>query len=103
MRRATHESLNKTAVEAFQPTQFVEAVALAQGLLKEPSLWDGHLRRTAASMVMSVTYDTPMLTSAEDPRVREVNDFTARLTRSALPGAHLVEFLPWLMYGEICP
>ncbi|VDB91013.1 unnamed protein product [Peniophora sp. CBMAI 1063] len=98
MRKATHESLNKTAVEAFQPTQFVEAIALAQGLLKEPHLWDDHLRRTAASMVMSVTYDTPMLTSAEDPRVREVNDFTARLTRSAMPGAHLVEFLPWLMY-----
>jgi hypothetical protein len=101
MRRATHDSLNKTASTKFCQTQFVEAVALAKGLLAEPHIWDQHLRRASASMVMSITYDTPMLHSAEDPSIKDVNDFTARLTRAALPGAHLVEFLPWLRHGTV--
>jgi hypothetical protein len=30
--------------------------------------------------------------------IKAVNDFVARLTRAALPGAHFVEFFPWMMY-----
>ena len=99
MRKASHEILNKATSNVFQDTQLVEAIAYAGGLLKEPHLWDKHMRRTAASVVMSITYDTPVLESAQDPSVAAVNDFTARLTRAALPGAHLVEFMPWLQYG----
>ena len=98
MRRAAHEGLSKTIVESFKTPQLNEAILLTSGLLAQPSTWDNHLRRTAASMVMSVTYDTPPIISELDSSVKAVNDFVARLTRAALPGAHLVEFFPWMMY-----
>jgi len=98
MRRAAHEGLSRTIVESFKAPQLSEAVLLTSGLLAEPLTWDKHLRRTAASMVMSVTYDTPPIISELDSGVKAVNDFVARLTRAALPGAHFVEFFPWMMY-----
>jgi len=98
MRKASHEGLTKSIVESFKTPQLNEAILLTAGLLAEPSTWDSHFRRTAASMVMSVIYDTPPIISEKDSSVKAVNDFVARLTRAALPGAHLVEFFPWMMY-----
>jgi hypothetical protein len=98
MRKASHEGLSKSVVESFKNPQLDEAILLTSGLLAQPATWDSHLRRTAASMVMTVTYDTPPIVSELDSSVRAVNDFVARLTRAALPGAHLVEFFPWMMY-----
>ena len=98
MRRAAHEGLTKSVVETFKRPQFNEAVLLASGLLAQPATMDNHLRRVAASMIMSVTYDMSPIVSELDPGVKAVNDFIARLTRAALPGAHLVEFFPWMRY-----
>jgi len=98
MRKASHEGLSKAVVESFKTPQFNEAILLTSGLLSQPSTWDKHLRRTAASMVMAVTYDTPPIVSELSSNVKAVNDFVARLTRAALPGAHLVEFFPWMMH-----
>ena len=98
MRKATHEGLSRTFVESYKTVQLNEAVLLTRGLLAQPSTWDKHFRRTAASTVMSVTYDTPPIISELNSSVKAVNDFVARLTRAALPGAHFVEFFPWMMY-----
>jgi hypothetical protein len=98
MRKASHECLSKSIVESFKPKQINEAIILTTGLLAQPATWDQHLRRTAASMVMSVLYDTEPIMSELDPSVKAINDFVARLTRAALPGAHFVEFFPWMMY-----
>jgi cytochrome P450 len=98
LRKAAHEGLNKGLVHQFHPIQHLEGVLLACGLLEEPHNWDGHLRRTAASAIMSMVYDEPPIISGNDSTVTFINDFVARLTRAALPGAHLVEFLPWMMY-----
>jgi len=98
MRRAAHEGLSKSVVESFKTPQFNEAVLLASGLLDQPATLDNHLRRVAASMIMSVTYDTPPIVSELDSGVKAVNEFVARLTRAALPGAHFVEFFPWMRH-----
>ncbi|KAH0835783.1 cytochrome P450 [Lanmaoa asiatica] len=98
LRKAAHEGLNKGIVHRFHPTQHLESVLLACSLLAQPENWDGHLRRTAASAIMSMVYDEPPIISGNDESVGAVNDFVARLTRAALPGAHLVEFFPWMMY-----
>jgi hypothetical protein len=98
MRKASHEGLSKSVVESFKTPQLTEAILLTSGLLAQPSTWDKHFRRTAASMVMSITYDTPPILSELDSSVKAINDFVARLTRAALPGAHFVEFFPWMMY-----
>ncbi|KAH9035788.1 cytochrome P450 [Lactarius pseudohatsudake] len=98
MRRAAQESLSKSVVESFKTPQFNEAVILASALLDQPARSDDHLRRAAASMIMSVTYDTPPIVSELDPRIKAINDFVARMTRAALPGAHFVEFFPWMRH-----
>ncbi|KAH9035792.1 cytochrome P450 [Lactarius pseudohatsudake] len=97
MRRAAHEGLSKSVV-SFKTAQFNEAVVLASGLLDQPATMDNHLRRAAASMIMSVTYDTPPIVSELDPGITAINDFVARVLRAALPGAHFVEFFPWMRH-----
>ncbi|THH19397.1 hypothetical protein EW146_g1752 [Bondarzewia mesenterica] len=99
MRKASHEGLNKGVAHKYQPVQTTEAVLLVSGVLSDPEHWDAHLRRTAASTIMSMVYDAPPIASGQDPSVRLINDFVARLTRAAYPGAHLVEFFPWMIYA----
>ncbi|KAK0226846.1 cytochrome P450 [Armillaria nabsnona] len=96
MRKAAHKGLNK-GVYKYHPIQTAEAVLLTAGVLAEPEKWNSHLRRTAASAIMSMVYDTPP-TSEQDPSVKNINEFVTRLTRAALPGAHFVEFFPWMRY-----
>jgi hypothetical protein len=98
MRKAAHEGLNKGVVKDFHEPQTKEALLLAAGGLAEPAQWDKHLRRAAASMVLSVVYDQPTIKSEQDRNVKLINDFVQRLTRAAYPGAHLVEFFPWMRY-----
>ncbi|KAI0066947.1 cytochrome P450 [Artomyces pyxidatus] len=98
MRRATHEGLNRGVPGPFRPAQLKEAVILALNMLKKPSDWDSHIRCGSSSMVMSVTYDTPPITSWGDQRLKGVNDFSAQIGRTALPGAHLVEVFTWMKY-----
>ena len=98
MRKAVHEGLSKPVAESFKDSQLNEAILLTSGLLAQPAMWDNHLRRTAASIVMSVTYDTPPIVSELDSKVKAINDFVARLTRAALPGVHFVEFFPWMRH-----
>jgi hypothetical protein len=96
MRKAAHECLHKGVVNTFYHTQAVEALLLAKGTLTEPDNWDKHLRRTAASAIMSVVYDSPTIESEHDTSVTWINGMVRRLTRAAKPGAHLVEFIPFL-------
>jgi len=96
MRKAAHEGLHRRLVNKYHHTQAVEALLLAKGTLTEPDHWDKHLRRTAASAIMSVVYDSPRIESEHDTSVTWINDMVGRLTRAAMPGAHLVEFMPFL-------
>ena len=98
MRKAAHEGLHKGLAHNFHNNQATKALILTHGVLSEPDRWDSHLRRAAASMIMSVLYDTPTIKAEDDPYVTRINDMVARLTRAAYPGAHFVEFLPWMMY-----
>ena len=98
MRKAAHEGLNKGVVKDFYEAQTKEAILLAAGGLADATKWDKHLRRAAASMVLSVVYDQPTIQSEQDRNVTLINDFVQRLTRAAYPGAHFVEFFPWMLY-----
>ncbi|KZV60974.1 cytochrome P450 [Peniophora sp. CONT] len=98
MRKAAHEGLNKGVVKDFYDYQTTEALLLARDGLKNPAAWDKHLRRAAASMVLSCVYDEPPIVSEQDVRVSLINDFVQRLTRAAYPGAHWVEMMPWMRH-----
>ncbi|KAF8910811.1 cytochrome P450 [Mucidula mucida] len=98
MRRAAHEGVNKAVAPTYQPLQIKEAVFLVDGLIKDDRNWDEELRRAAASMIMSVVYDAPIIEDCHDPSIARVNTFVERLARAAFPGEHLVEFFPWMRY-----
>ncbi|KAH9059541.1 cytochrome P450 [Lactarius vividus] len=80
--------------------QINEAILLTSGLLAQPAMRDQHIRRTTASIAMTITYDTPSspIVSEQDPRVKAIDDIMARVTRATLPGAHLVELFPWMLH-----
>src|SRR4029077_14725562 len=76
----------------------MEAVLLTNGILESPELWEKHMRRFTASMIMTAVYDTPVIHSLEDESVERINDHVMRVAQSTLPGSHLVELLPWMKY-----
>ncbi|KAH9049791.1 cytochrome P450 [Lactarius deliciosus] len=94
----------KSVAESSKTTQFNEAVILASGLLDQPATIDNHLRRVAASMIMVRYRGTPRSASRRSertgivPGITVINDFVARIMRAALPGAHFVEFFPWMRH-----
>lgn len=47
---------------------------------------------------MSCVYDTPILELPRDPAIDGVNEFVSRIARAVHPGAHLVEFFPWMIH-----
>lgn len=97
MRRAAHESLTKVAVQRYHPIQIKEATILVSALLANPENRDKHFQRAAASTIMSILYDHPTLTSAQDMATQDMY----RITQSVLQAASrtsLVEFFPWMIY-----
>jgi hypothetical protein len=57
-----------------------------------------HLRRTGASMVMTMVYGLDPVMSEEDPEVVAINESANRQTTAALPGNYWVEFFPWMKH-----
>jgi hypothetical protein len=98
MRKAASEGFNKGSVKRFHERQLVEAVLIASDCLAKPAQWNRHFRRGAVSIVMSLVYGNPPITSENGNDVDAINDLTDRLTRAAYPGAHLVEFFTWMRH-----
>ena len=97
MRRAAHEALTKVAVQRYHPIQAKEAIILASALLANPENREHHIRRAAASAIMSITYDYPTLTSGKDKAVQDMDRLVHGVSRAAA-GTFLVEFFPWMRY-----
>jgi len=98
MRKASNEGFSKGSVKRFHEKQTTESVLLASDCLVKPGQFDQHFRRAAASMIMSVVYGYPTITSEEDHTVAAVKDFANRVSRAAYPGTYWVEFFPWMRY-----
>jgi hypothetical protein len=98
MRKASNDGFNKNLVQRFHEKQMSEAVLLAHDCLVKPARWAMHFRRVTASMIISVVYGFPAITSEQDHTIEVINDFASRLARAALPGNYLVEFFPWMRH-----
>ena len=59
---------------------------------------DMYVYRAAASTILSIVYDIPTVSSADDPTVTTVNKFNEILVEYANPRNYLVEFFPWMLY-----
>jgi hypothetical protein len=99
MRKSAEESFTKGSVKQFHEKQTTEAVHLTSEWLAKSAQWNQHLRRSAASTMLSIVYDHPTITSEQDHHTVDlINDFADRLTSAAYPGAHLAEFFHWMRY-----
>ena len=61
MRKASHEAVNKLAAHGLHEHQVSEALALARSAIQNPSAWNSHVRRAAASLMLSVLYGEPQV------------------------------------------
>ncbi|KAJ7439815.1 cytochrome P450 [Mycena galericulata] len=140
MRRASHEqessilvqkatdyslsALGPQVAKNYHALQEREVVSLIDQMLKTPLLFDSHLKRTSASVVMSIIYGKAIADS-DDPIIAEIQQFVDRVLGAAAPvggrwrtstclfligttaviyppppppppGAFLVEYLTWL-------
>jgi hypothetical protein len=98
MRKAANEGFSKSSVKKFYEKQMTEAIILASDCLVKPTQWDSHFRCAAVSLVLSIVYGCPPITSEEDNTVKHINDFSNRITRAASPGTYWVEFFPWMRH-----
>jgi hypothetical protein len=97
MRRAAQEALTKTTVQRYYPILTKEATILASTFLSNPKNRDQHFQRAIASMMLSILYDSPTLTSTEDKVIQDVRRALNSSLRAAV-GTSLVEFFPWMIY-----
>ena len=100
MRRAASEALTKRAVQNYHPIQMKEATILVSSLLK-PSAdlqLDGHFKRLAASIIMSIVYGYPTILSENDRVLEKIERYNERLVQAALMGSYFVDIFPWMKY-----
>ncbi|CAL1709874.1 unnamed protein product [Somion occarium] len=96
LRKAAHMGLNLHAAEAYFPIQEREAALLVKSVLEDPSDWDNHCQKSAASTILSIVYGTEPLKSREDPIVLRINHFMECMLKAALPGNYMVDIFPIL-------
>lgn len=97
-RRAALDSFSSSGVSVYRPIQNREAMILALDLMKSPSDRETHLRRHSLSIMLSINYHLPPAQSESDPFLLAITDRIRHISHTLEPGAHLVEFFPWLRY-----
>ena len=98
LRRAAHEALTKVAVQRYHPIETKEATILVSALLANPENKEQHVQRTAASAIMSISYDHPTLTSGQDKGVQDMDRLVHWGARAVTGTSFLVEFFPWMIH-----
>lgn len=97
-RRAAHEGLTKLAIRHYYPILRKEATLLSSAILDNQGLLEKHFQRFSASAIMSILYDYPTLENEDDQTLKQIHTFIGRLSKATVPGAYLVELLPWMMH-----
>lgn len=98
MRRAAHEGFNIRASTAYQPLQEKESALLASHMLRNPMRWEEHLKRSAASTVLTAVYGWLPIDTSADTLVTRINALAERIVHACAPGAYFVEIFPSMLY-----
>lgn len=96
-RKIMHESLNTTAVAAYEPIQMKEATLTAKDIGQDPGNFQRHFSRYAASTIMTITYDHPVR-KLDDPLVVAVNERLHTFGKWTSMGASMLDKYPLLMW-----
>ncbi|KAJ3489919.1 hypothetical protein NLI96_g1776 [Meripilus lineatus] len=98
LRRALHSQLQPSAAKEYQPLQYKHAKQCILDILHEPEQHMGHVRRYAASVILSLVYGKKTPTRFSDPEVVAMNLSMKRIADCLRPGACLVDRFPFLKY-----
>ncbi|EIW85979.1 cytochrome P450 [Coniophora puteana RWD-64-598 SS2] len=96
MRKAAHIALQPKAAESYEPIQLTAARTVILNLLRDPARFTEHMKTYAASVVLRITYGKRTPTSFHSPEVQRVHVVLERVQTTFVPGAYLVELLPFL-------
>ncbi|KAF9265663.1 cytochrome P450 [Marasmius fiardii PR-910] len=96
-RKLCHTALSIEAVRKYHELQQDAAALFLNSILEDPNDFINQLRLTVARIIMSVTYGIS-LRAPEDDYIAEAEQTMDLISKSTLPGAHLVDLLPPLKY-----
>ncbi|KAF9445086.1 cytochrome P450 [Macrolepiota fuliginosa MF-IS2] len=96
-RRLMHQLLHPTAALRFRPHEIKATHNLLERFLDNPNDPIGNLRYMAGETVLSVAYGID-IKPKEDPYIQTAEQGVHPLVAAAVPGAFLVDMLPWLKY-----
>ncbi|KXN82774.1 O-methylsterigmatocystin oxidoreductase [Leucoagaricus sp. SymC.cos] len=96
-RRLMHQLLHPTAALQFRPHELKATHSLLKRFLENPENVIGNLRYMAGETIMSVAYGLP-IKPKDDIYIQTAERGVHPLVAAAVPGAFLVDMLPWLKY-----
>ncbi|KAK7446309.1 hypothetical protein VKT23_014515 [Stygiomarasmius scandens] len=94
MRRSSEYALGLKTSTQYHPFQSDEAILLAHDLIHSSDQWKSHILRSITSSIITLVYNLPPLTSADDPIMVFLLDIVKQFSEAMYPGAYAVEFLP---------
>ena len=92
---SNHIGLMKSAALSYRPIQENESKRLAMDLVRNPTMFERHLERYAASVVMTVAYGR-RVDHMNDPAVQMVLEMMQYMASLNVPGRFLAESFPVL-------
>jgi len=96
-RKILHQALVPRAITKYKPIQDAESKRLLWDLYKDPTHFETHLNRYAASVVFCITY-ARRIESMQEKVMHDVNDAMEFVGSLNVPGAYLVETFPVLKH-----
>ncbi|KAF7346528.1 O-methylsterigmatocystin oxidoreductase [Mycena sanguinolenta] len=96
-RRLFHQYFRRDAIPAYHPVYFRKIRDLLRDLLSTPEEFATHTKTLAAAIILDTVYGYN-LTSIDDRFVHMTEEAIKRINESALPGACIVNTLPFLRH-----
>ncbi|EGN99063.1 hypothetical protein SERLA73DRAFT_73633 [Serpula lacrymans var. lacrymans S7.3] len=97
-RRHFHRLIGSRALmQNFHPTEERLTYRFLQDILKNPDDLITHIRKTAGSIILSISYGYDVQ-GDHDPWVKVADDILSQFSEMTVVGAYLVDFLPFLKH-----
>lgn len=97
-RKLAHLALNAGAIQGYGKLQSEAVVLFLDSLIENPSDFISQLRLAAGRIVLSMTYGVPVKSPESMNFIAELEIMMDTIGKGMMPGAYLVDTLPWLKY-----
>ncbi|KIJ26608.1 hypothetical protein M422DRAFT_191996 [Sphaerobolus stellatus SS14] len=96
-RRTMHSRFHSGASGAYNPIEKKHTRLLLRNLLHEPEAFTQHLLFNAGAIIIEIAYGMN-LKDKDDPYLSKAQQVVRAMDETAVPGAFLVDLIPWLKY-----